>query len=106
MDTMNNTGEDRRALSALLISRGYTIRNLATGPRRALNHSRVVLDADGVQVFEGTAQEVRAWLDSEVKVCETCGASGRVPGYTRGSNWAWVPCGDCEPQGYVYLPGL
>lgn len=29
--------------------------------------------------------------------CERFG--GKVPGYTRGSNWDWVPCGVCDGSG-------
>ena len=30
---------------------------------------------------------------------------GKVPGHTRGSNWDWVPCGDCNGTGLVQPSG-
>ena len=30
---------------------------------------------------------------------------GQVPGHTRGSNWDWVPCGDCNGTGLVQPSG-
>ena len=48
------------------------------------------------------------WLDpvAACAVANDCTRfGGQVPGHTRGSNWDWVPCGDCNGTGLVQPSG-